>query len=102
ALLVFVGRIPIRPVATTALLPDQPNANIIWLQTPGPGGGGGGGGNRMKEPPRKAELPGKDKITVPVSKPPQLETPKEVKNDPPPIQQVNIPAKVLASSSDTL
>jgi len=102
ALLIFVSRIPIRSATTAALLPDQPNANIIWLQVPGPGGGGGGGGNRMKEPPRKAELPGKDKITVPVSKPPQLETPKEVKNDPPPLQQVNIPAKVLASSTDSL
>ena len=30
----------------------------------------------MKEPPRQAELPGKDKITVPVEKPPQLEPPK--------------------------
>jgi TonB family protein len=102
ALLVVVSRLPMHAVSTAAVLPDQPNANIIWLQTPGPGGGGGGGGNRMKEPPRKAELPGKDKITVPVSKPPQLETPKEVKNDPPPIQQVNIPAKILASASDTL
>ncbi len=32
----------------------------------GPGGGGGGGGNQMPEPPRKAEVPGKEKITVPV------------------------------------
>ena len=49
-----------------AVLPEQPNSNIIWLSEPGPGGGGGGGGNQMKEPPRQAELPGKDKITVPV------------------------------------
>src|SRR5262245_63625700 len=40
-----------------ALLPDLPNKEIIWLSEPGPGGGGGGGGNKMKEPPRKAELP---------------------------------------------
>src|SRR5262245_29536216 len=63
------------PTASAALLPEQPNANIIWLNQPGPGGGGGGGGNQMKEPPRKAELPGKDKITVPVEKPPKLEAP---------------------------
>ena len=55
------------------MLPEQPNTNIIWLSQPGPGGGGGGGGNQMKEPPRQAELPGKDKITVPVSKPPKIE-----------------------------
>jgi periplasmic protein TonB len=99
--LIFISRLPITPVSTAALLPDQPNSSIIWLQQPGPGGGGGGGGNRMKEPPRKAELPGKDKITVPVAKPPSLET-KLVKNEPPPINPVNIPAKILASAQDTL
>src|SRR5262245_12406722 len=102
ALLIFVSRLPIHPVTTAAVLPDQPPTSIVWLQVPGPGGGGGGGGNRMKEPPRKAELPGKDKITVPVAKPPQLETPKEVKNEPPAITPVNIPAKILASATDTL
>src|SRR6267142_338990 len=68
--------------ATQAVLPDQPNANIIWLSQPGPGGGGGGGGNKMKEPPRAAELPGKDKITVPVAKPPKLEV-QQPKPEPP-------------------
>jgi TonB family protein len=98
---VFLSRLPITPESTAAILPDQPNSNIIWLQQPGPGGGGGGGGNRMKEPPRKAELPGKDKITVPVAKPPKLET-TQVKNEPPPLNPVNIPAKILASATDTL
>jgi len=99
--LIFISRLPVTPVSSAAVLPDQQNNRIVWLQQPGPGGGGGGGGNRMKEPPRKAELPGKDKITVPVAKPPSLET-KLVKNDPPPIAQVNIPAKLLASATDTL
>jgi hypothetical protein len=36
------------------------NFNITWLQAPGPGGGGGGGGNKMPEPSRKAEIPGKE------------------------------------------
>jgi TonB family protein len=88
-------------VVTPALLPDQPNTNIIWLQQPGPGGGGGGGGNRMKEPPRQAEMPGKDKITVPVSKPPKMEM-QEVKKEPDPVAQLNIPAKSLASAQDSL
>jgi TonB family protein len=100
-LLIFLSRLPIVPASTAAVLPDQPNNQIIWLQQPGPGGGGGGGGNRMKEPPRKAELPGKDKITVPVAKPPKLET-TQVKNEPPPLNPVNIPAKILASATDTL
>jgi protein TonB len=86
---------------TPALLPDQPNNNIIWLSQPGPGGGGGGGGNKMKEPPRQAELPGKDKITVPVSKPPKLEM-EEVKKEPDPVAQLNIPAKIMAAAQDTL
>ena len=86
---------------TPAVLPEQPNANIIWLNQPGPGGGGGGGGNKMKEPPRQAELPGKDKITVPVEKPPSLEM-KEVKKEPDPIEQLNIPAKSLAAAQDSL
>ena len=72
--------------------------NIIWLSQPGPGGGGGGGGNQMKEPPRVAELPGKDKITVPVTKPPKLEM-QQVKNEPDPVAQLNIPAKSLAAAT---
>jgi protein TonB len=88
------------PVTATALLPDDPNKNIIWLSEPGPGGGGGGGGNKMKEPPRKAELPGKDKITVPVEKKPAFE--QQAKVEPNPVEQLNIPAKELASAVDSL
>jgi periplasmic protein TonB len=84
------------------VLPMQTPSGIIWLVQPGPGGGGGGGGNKMKEPPRKAELPGKDKITVPVSKPPSLEPPKVAKNEPTPVEFLNIPAKELAASKDSL
>lgn len=88
-------------VTTAALLPEQPNTNIIWLSQPGPGGGGGGGGNRMKDPPRQAEMPGKDKITVPVEKPPKMEM-TEVKKEPDPVAQLNIPAKVQAAALDSL
>jgi len=89
-------------VAAVAVLPDLANKDIVWLSEPGPGGGGGGGGNKMKEPPRKAELPGKDKITVPVQKPPKLEPPQQAKNEPNPIEQLNIPAKELAAAQDSL
>jgi protein TonB len=101
AILLFIRYAP-HPVTTAAFLPDQPNQNIIWLSQEGPGGGGGGGGNKMKEPPRKAELPGKDKITVPVEKPPKLEAPQVAKNEPNPIEQLNIPAKSLAAAQDSL
>jgi TonB family protein len=87
---------------TAPMLPDAPNNQIIWLSDPGPGGGGGGGGNRMKEPPRQAEDPGKDKITVPVEKPPKLEAPKQAKVEPNPLDQLNIPAKSLAAAQDSL
>jgi periplasmic protein TonB len=70
--------------------------DIVWLQEPGPGGGGGGGGNEMPDPPRQAELPGKDKITVPVAKPeaPKPEPPKE---EPVPEQKLVIPAMTTTS-----
>jgi len=82
---------------------DRPSDQIIWIAEPGPGGGGGGGGNLMKEPPRKAELPGKAKLTVPVAKPPELEVPKEPpKVQPPPVEELNIPAVAQASAAEAL
>src|SRR5204862_3143654 len=98
-LALFLVRYGSTASTTAALLPEQPNVNITWLNQPGPGGGGGGGGNRMKEPPRKAELPGKDKLTVPVEKKPSFE---QAKVEPNPIEQLNIPAKSLASAVDSL
>jgi periplasmic protein TonB len=98
-LLIALSSLGVNMAGTPAELPDEPNSNIVWLSQPGPGGGGGGGGNQMKEPPRQAELPGKDKITVPVSKPPKLEAPKETKVEPSPVAQLNIPAKELAAST---
>lgn len=75
-----------------------PFHDIVWLNTPGPGGGGGGGGNRMPFPPKKAELPGQQKISVDVAKAPEpvpvpQTTPKEL-----PPAGLTIPAK---SSGDS-
>lgn len=89
------------PASTAAFLPEQLNTNIVWLAEPGPGGGGGGGGNQMKEPPRQAQLPGKDKLTVPVEKPPTLEPPKQSKDEPNPVEQLTIPAKLLAAAENS-
>src|SRR3954447_18102164 len=101
-LLILIGmRYGSAAASSAPVLPDQPNNNIIWLSEPGPGGGGGGGGNKMKEPPRQAELPGKDKITVPVTKPPKMEM-QEAKKEPDPVAQLNIPAKSLAAAQDSL
>jgi periplasmic protein TonB len=90
------------PVQVAPVFPVFNRDSIIWLSEPGPGGGGGGGGNQMKEPPRKAELPGKDKITVPVAKPPSFEPPKQAKNEPNPVEQLVIPAAPLAAATDSL
>lgn len=81
--------------------PQMPLDRLIWLADPGPGGGGGGGGNQAPEPPRRAELPGKEKITVPVT-PPAPAKPEPKKEEPPPIEDLNIPAKALASAEQTL
>jgi TonB family protein len=78
------------------LLPDQPIKDIVWLADPGPGGGGGGGGNKMPEPPRKAEVPGKQKITVPVQEKPKP-VPDPPKVEPPP-EQLVIPAQTMAAA----
>jgi protein TonB len=102
-LLVLLNRYGIALTSSAAVLPEEANEHIVWLNEPGPGGGGGGGGNKMKEPPKVAELPGKDKITVPVEKPPKLEVKLEAKNDPPPqLEQLNIPAKMLGASTESL
>lgn len=61
--------------------------DVIWTAQPGPGGGGGGGGNRQPAPPPKAELPGKEKLTVPVTKP--------VKLDSEPPKDIPMPAPVI-------
>jgi len=84
-----------------AFLPDRLSDQIVWLSQPGPGGGGGGGGNQNPEPPKKAELPGREKITVPAVKPPAV-TAERPKPEPPAVeQQVNIPAKTMSADVET-
>ena len=96
ALGLFVFTLPVVPA------PDgQSNLSlkdIVWIASPGPGGGGGGGGNKTPEPPRKAELPDKQKITVPVAKTPKLEAPEPPKQE----QQIVVPAQAVASGVEQL
>jgi protein TonB len=84
------------------MVSETTQAQIVWIAQAGPGGGGGGGGNRMKEPPRSAQAPGKDAITVPVTKPPALEASREAKNEPNPVARLDVPAEALAASVDSL
>ena len=95
AALLLPSLFPPRTVVN-AFLPEDPNEHIVWLTEPGPGGGGGGGGNKMKEPPRIAELPGKDKITVPVEKPPALDA-EAAREGARAVAQLNIPAVTLGA-----
>jgi TonB family protein len=76
-----------------AVLPDRLADDIVWLSQPGPGGGGGGG-NKMPDPPKKAELKGQEKISVPTPPEPKPEPPKEE----PPQETLNIPAQTLAAA----
>jgi periplasmic protein TonB len=76
-----------------AVLPDRLSDDIVWLSQPGPGGGGGGG-NKMPDPPKKAELKGQQKISVPTPPEPKPEPPKVE----PPVEQLNIPAQTLAAA----
>jgi periplasmic protein TonB len=75
---------------------------MVWLNAPGPGGGGGGGGTGMKEPPRRAEMPGRDAITVPAAKPPARDFSRAATIEPDDIPQLIIPVARQASSLDSL
>lgn len=88
------------PFVPTIVDEDIPTDHIVWLAEPGPGGGGGGGGNESPEPPRVAELPGEDAVSVPVEPPVDLEPEPIVEEPPdaPPLQALNIPAQTLASA----
>lgn len=103
ALIVTVARsVPLSTFSRD--LPDLTFYDLVWLPKEGPGGGGGGGGNRSPEPPRKIELPGRDKISVPVAKPVELEAAKPPKTEPPPEQPpaLEIPAVALSSGQQVL
>lgn len=93
--LLFIWLVP--DSVRDAILPDALPRQIVWLAEPGPGGGGGGG-NKSPEPPKAAELPGRDKISVPAIKPEPTPdpTPEE-----PPLDQLNIPVEALAAATDT-
>jgi periplasmic protein TonB len=89
------------PLDLRQALEDVPTNRIVFLNQPGPGGGGGGGGNKSIEPPRLAKDIGRDKLTVPVTKPPKIE-PVRSPEDELPKEAFNIPAKAMASAEQTL
>jgi len=99
-LAVIVASLP-AATSTTIFRPSNPD-QIVWLTTPGPGGGGGGGGNNNPAPPQKLQAPGKDKLSVPVEKKPDI-TPLEKPRDEPKTEPLmNIPAQSMASAIQSL
>lgn len=101
-LLAFLFLLRVMPEKVTqAILPDDLSEKIVWLVQPGPGGGGGGG-NKSPEPPKKAEAPGKDVITVPAVKQPEVVPTLDVKEEPKvETPQLDIPAKSMAADAST-
>jgi len=99
-LILFVMSLP--TAAPAAKPPFLMPSEIVWLDQKGPGGGGGGGGNKTPDPPRKAELPGPQKITVPAAKPPKIEKPEPPKDVPKPVEQLTIPAQTMAAGVQEL
>jgi protein TonB len=95
-ILLIVRLVP--DVTENAMLLDRPPSSIVWIADPGLGGGGGGGGNQRQEPIKKAELPGKEKVTVPVITPPE---PKVEEAKPPEEPKLDIPAVTMSSEKET-
>jgi TonB family protein len=83
---------------------DRLTYEMIWLPEEGPGGGGGGGGNQSLEPPRQVEMPGTDRMTVPVAKPVNIEQPQPPKPETAevPPMELNIPALAMAQGTESI
>lgn len=76
-------------------IPERLPEDIVWIAEEGPGGGGGGGGDNTPEPAKKVELPGREKVSVPVEvEPKPAETPP--KEEPP--QETLLPAVQTAAA----
>lgn len=91
--LLVIRLMPERQLAE--FVPDRLPDDIVWIAEEGPGGGGGGGGDNTPEPARKVELPGKEKVSVPVEVEPEpVQTPP--KEEPP--QETLLPAVQTAAA----
>jgi protein TonB len=76
---------------------DRPRQTIIWRVVPGPAGGGSAGGDL--QPPRRAQLAGKDRVTI-AAKP--REAPAETAPDDVPVALPTIDAAPLANATQAL
>lgn len=74
-------------------------ARLVWLPSSGPGGGGGGGGNEQSAPIRRAELPGRDEISVPAQF--RQQSDEIEKPQPPQAPTLSVPLQTLGASDLT-
>ena len=73
---------------------------IVWLSDQRSGRGGGGSGGNMPQPPRRAEMPGRDAITVPVA---MTRSPDAAADrEPDPVRHLTIPAIPTAAGVESL
>jgi len=89
-------RSALAPLATHLRMPPD----LVWLAAAGTGEnhGGGGSGDHSLQPPRRAELPGQDRVTVPVARVIEAVLPTLRPEDQPrPAMGVDIPALTLAA-----
>jgi len=95
-LILTVGRLVPEKVYEAAI-PERISETLVWLAQPG-AGGGKGGGNRSPEPPRRAELKGRQQISVPAAAPAQLREPDTIVQ--PQVEELAIPAQPLAAATE--
>lgn len=79
---------------------DERADTIVWLSSQSAGRGGGGSGDHTPQPPRAAEMPGADAITVPVEMKRSLDA--ALDREPDPARHVNIPAIPTAAGVESL
>ena len=83
------------PDPTPSPRPSDVPGSIIWIAGQERGGGGDGAGNRAPEPPRRAEAPGRDPLTVAARPQPALEPAPVIATPPEP--RIDIPALPTAA-----
>ena len=77
------------------------SAKIVFVEDPRDGRGGGGSGNHQVQPSRAAEMPGRDRTTVPVARSASLNLTQPLP-EPDPIETLQIAAVRLAAGHDML
>jgi len=97
--IVLARAIPAGRASATAPRDERPD-KIVWLSEQGEGRGGGGSGDHTPQPPRRAEMPGTDAITVPVEMTRSIDA--AVDREPDSVRHLSIPAIPTAAGVESL